>query len=50
VFLLDVRYSASEEDAAINAGIAQDPDQAGLDEEFLKRARSAHEVVLLCLV
>jgi uncharacterized protein (DUF4415 family) len=34
-----------EEDAAINAGIAQDPDSPELEEEFFKRARPASEVL-----
>ncbi len=35
----------SEEEAAINAGIAADPDTFELDEEWFKRARPAIEVV-----
>lgn len=34
-----------EEDAAINAGIAADPDNPELDDDWFKRARPAREVL-----
>ena len=37
-------WPTPEEDAAINAGIASDPDTSELDEEWFKRARPAGEV------
>jgi len=40
-----VELPSPEEDARINAGIAQDPDNPELDDDWFKRARPAKEVL-----
>jgi len=40
-----VRMPTDEEDAAIRAGIAADPDAQELDDEFFRNARPAREVL-----
>ena len=40
-----VRMPTPEEDAEINRGIAQDPDNPELDDDFFARARPAKEVM-----
>jgi len=40
-----IRMPTDEEDAAIRAGIAADPDAQELDDEFFRNARPAREVL-----
>lgn len=41
----EITLPTREEDAAINAGIAQDPDSPALNEAFFRHARPAREVL-----